>query len=187
MRRFRRFSSIASHRDPRDDPEDDEWLFQPEIFVRSADGRPVFAARRLEDVAWSEDPDLLANELLYWNRPEYAVGHGCAAEWTRTRRRANSATEVRTEVLPTYERARVDPRESDDAGLDMRVLGGSGPDGVPGARLRELLTPLARSTGAGSMTALQAQLLPQVPAKLTESAGACRRLQARVRADDGGH
>ena len=151
-------------------PEDDEWLFQPEIFVRSTDARPVFAARRLEDVAWSEDPDLLAGELLYWNRPEYAVGHGCAAEWTAPEGERTSATEVRTEVLPTYERARVDPRESDTPGLDMRVLGGSGADGVPGARLRELLTPLAQEYKAWIDDRLQVQLLPLVPAELTDQA-----------------
>lgn len=151
-------------------PDDDEWLFQPEIFVRSADGRPVFAARRLEEVAWSEDPDLRASELLYWNRPEYAVGHGCAAEWTAPEDEHTPATEVRTEVLPTYERARVDPRESDAPGLDMRVLGGPGPQGVPGARLRDLLMPLAQDYRAWIDGRLRAELLPLVPAELTDQA-----------------
>jgi hypothetical protein len=165
-------------------PEDDEWLFQPEIFVRAADGRPVFAARRLEDVAWTEDADLLAGELLYWNRPEYAVGHGCAAEWTAREGKREAATEVRTEVLPAYELARVDPRESDDPGLDMRTLGGSGPDGVQGARLRELLTPLADGYRAWIDDRLRVELLPLVPSELEEQAldhiDACEIAQARM-------
>jgi hypothetical protein len=153
-----------------DRPDDDEWLFQPEIAVRSPTGAAVFAPRRLEDVAWTEDPDLLASELLYWNRPEYAVGHGCAAEWTTADGGRPAATEVRTEILPLYELARVDPRESDAPGLDMRILGGSGPDGVPGARLRELLAPLAQGYRAWIDDRLRGELLTRVPAELEEQA-----------------
>jgi len=151
-------------------PEDDEWLFQPEVSVRSMDGQPVFAARRLEDVAWTEDADILASELLYWKRPEYAVGHGCAAEWIAPEETRASATEVRTEVLPTYELARVDPRESDDPGLDMRTLGSSGPDGMPGTRLRELLTPLAQNYRTWIADRLRGELQPHVPSELKEQA-----------------
>jgi hypothetical protein len=168
-----------------DRPEDEEWLFQPEILVRSKDGTPAFAARGLEDVAWTEDADLLASELLYWNRPEYAVGHGCAAEWTAPEGKRQPATEVRTEVLPSYELARVDPRESDDPGLDMRTLGGSGPDGVPAARLRELLLPLAEGYDAWISGRLRGQLLPNVPAELSEQAldhvDACETALERMR------
>jgi hypothetical protein len=151
-------------------PDDDEWLFQPEVWVRAADGRPAFAARTLEDVAWSDDRDVLANELLYWNRPEYAVGHGCAADWTATEGSRTPATEVRTDIVPSYELPRVDPRESDDAGLNMRALGGSGPDGVPAADLHEMLTPLAEEYRDWIDNRLRGDLLPQVADELMAQA-----------------
>jgi hypothetical protein len=168
-----------------DRTDDDEWLFQPSVTVVATDGRPAFAARRLDEVAWSEDADLLANELLYWHRPEYAIGHGCAAEWEAPSGTRSPATLVRTEVLPAYELARIDPRESDDAGLDMRVLGGSGPDGVPGARLLDLLTPLADGYAEWIRTELEQTLLPSVPDDLREQAldhiDACRTALDRIR------
>jgi hypothetical protein len=165
-------------------PDDHEWLFQPEIRVRAPDGRPAFAARRLEDVAWTEDADLLASELLYWNRPEYATGHGCAAEWTAPEGNRAPATELRTEVLPRYELARVDPREADDPGLDMRILGGIGADGVAGSRLRDLLMPLADGYRTWITDNLRGELLPNVPTELRTRAldniDACETALARM-------
>ncbi|HUY48532.1 MAG TPA: DISARM system helicase DrmA [Streptosporangiaceae bacterium] len=167
-------------------PEDDEWLFQPEISARATDHRPAFSARRLEDIAWTDDPDLLASELLYWNRPEYATGHGCAADWTAPDGHREGATEVRTEIFPAYEIARIDPREDNDRGLDMRILGGPGPGAVPGEQLRELLTPLADQYLAWIDQRLRGEMLPDVPPKLQEQAldhiDACERACARVRA-----
>lgn len=151
-------------------PADDEWLFQPGMRIRATDGRPAFAARRLEDAAWTGDADRLASELLYWNRPEYAIGHGCSAEWTAPEGARVPATEIRTETLPGYELARVDPRQSDDPGLDMRTLGGAGPDGVPGAHLRALLMPLADGYKTWITNNLRGELLPGVPAELKTQA-----------------
>lgn len=147
-------------------PEDTEWLFQPEISIRAPDRRPAFAARRLEDVARTEDADLLANELLYWNRPEYATGHGCAVDWTAPEGTRAPATEIRTEMFPAYELARVDPRESVDLGLDMHTLGGTGPDGVPGSHLLDLLMPLADGYKTWIYDRLRGELLSNVPTEL---------------------
>ena len=46
--------------------------------------------------------------LLYRHRPTYAIGHGCAADWTSE---AGSATRVRTEVSPVLQQAPVEARE----------------------------------------------------------------------------
>jgi hypothetical protein len=151
-------------------PDDDEWLFQPEISVRDAAGGPAFAVRRLEDVAWTDDPDLISNELLYWNRPEYAIGHGCAVEWTAPPGTRESATEVITVIMPAYELPRVDPRESDERGLEMHELGGRDVDGISGAQLRKLLVPLADGYRDWIGQHLRGQLLPQVPSKLQDEA-----------------
>ncbi len=89
-------------------PDDEEWLFQPRITVQAAEGTLQHSLHQgIEDVAWTNDPDVIANELLYWNRPEYAVGHGCAVDWTADEGTRSLATEVRTEILPAYELARV--------------------------------------------------------------------------------
>lgn len=151
-------------------PDDQEWLFQPMIIVRATDSTPAFAARGIEDVAWTNDPDVMANELLYWNRPEYAVGHGCAVDWTADEGTRSLATEVRTEILPAYELARVAPQESDEPGLDMRVLGGRERIGVPGDELRELLKPIADGYQAWIAEYLNGKLLPGVPSELREQA-----------------
>ena len=152
-----------------DRPEEDEWLFQPELRVSSVDGAPIFGARRLEELAHYEDPDLESMELLYWNRPEYAVGHGCAVSWDAEQGHA-LATSLRTDVAPTYELARVDPREEVPAELDMRKLGGPGADGVQGRRLGEYLLPLAEAYRNWIDEELRGSLLAEVEPTLRERA-----------------
>src|SRR5690606_20391129 len=96
-----------------------------------------------------------------------------------------STTRVATEFVPSYEVPRVDPRESDDPGLDMRALGGSGPGGVPGPRLQQLLTPLADGYAAW-LEDLRRTRLPALPEHLREVAAdhldACEIVLDRIRA-----
>ena len=113
-------------------PDDSEWLFQPRLLVCDPHGSVVFRSRSLDDVVNFDalDPDHRADELLFRDRPEYAVGHGCAADWDAEG--GNGATKVRTVILPVHELARIDPRESTEPGFDMRRLGGTGPEGCAG-------------------------------------------------------
>lgn len=129
-------------------PNDSDWLFQPRLRARHPDSSAVFEPRSLDDVVDFEalDHDRRSDELLFRDRPEYAVGHGCAADWDAEG--GAGATEVRTVILPVHELPRIDPREGDEPGLDMRCLGGSGPDGIGGDQLTELLSPLAEAYGA---------------------------------------
>ena len=152
-----------------DRPEDDEWLFQPAVSVRAAGGGAVFVARRADEVDLADDRELRSNELLYLNGPEFATGHGCAAVWDPPEGPTAPTTRVATDLVPAYELPRVDPRESDDPGLDMRNLGGSGAAGVPGPRLRELLSPLADAY-ATWLDDLQRTFVPSLPADLHETA-----------------
>ena len=128
-------------------PNDGDWLFQPRLRVRSIDKALVFQPRSLDDVVDFEmlDPDHRADELLFRHRPEYAVGHGCAADWVA--QGGDGATELTTVILPSHELARVDPRPGDADGLDMRHLGGTDEEGVPSEQLQELLSPLADAYG----------------------------------------
>ena len=128
-------------------PDDSEWLFQPWLRIRHHDGAAVFQPRSLDDVVDFEslDTDRRADELLFRDRPEYAVGHGCAAGWDTEG--GAGANAVHTVVLPVHELPRIDPRGSDGLSLDMRVLGGTGPEGTPGERLQQMLAPLAGAYG----------------------------------------
>jgi hypothetical protein len=121
-------------------PSDRLWIFQPELKV-TGEGKP-FVARRLEDVGGIDpDPELRSAELLYWNTPEYAAGHGCAAEW-EVGAGSERADSVRTAIIPDRELPLVAPVQTSVAELDMEELGGDGPEGVSGDLLRERLQPL---------------------------------------------
>ncbi len=150
-------------------PPDEKWLFQPELVVRSASGASLFEARGIEDIGGTDDADVLSNELLYWDRPEFAVGHGCAAGWDAEPGSRRAST-VRSEIVPSWELARIDPREDVDAELEMWALGGSGDAGVPGSRLRDMLMPLAESYGKWIDEELESRLLPTVPPELRDIA-----------------
>ena len=126
-----------------DEPIPDElWIFQPQIEVRAKNGGAVFCARELEVGANNSDPELNSQELLYWDRPEFAIGHGCAATWDSFNN-DRRATRVSTDLLPKWELPRIDPRSDVAAELRMELLGGENREGVPGIALKEMLSPLA--------------------------------------------
>ena len=163
-------------------PDDSEWLFQPRLSIRHRDGEAVFEARSLDDVIEIEtlDADRSADELLFRDRPEYAVGHGCAADWAAEG--GFGATEVSTVVLPVHELPRTDPRGGRDLNLDMRLLGGTTPDGVPAEQLRAMLIPLADAYEnwieglAGQAAGLDSGLQAQANVHLA----ACREVHERI-------
>lgn len=62
---------------------------------------PAFVERRSIDLA-VEDADLETYSLLYRNARAFAVGHGCAAEWTLSSD-GKRAEEIRTSFLPRHE------------------------------------------------------------------------------------
>ena len=128
--------------DDRARPPVDRWVFQPKLSVRSLSPGPVFVPRELEPALAHSDRDRESNRLLFRNRREFAIGHGCAAEWTEARQ-TDRAEEVRTELIPTYELPRVDPRSVGGRGLEMEALA----DVRSGEELRGLLTPLLEEYG----------------------------------------
>jgi hypothetical protein len=106
----------------------DECIFQCSFRVRSAGDDDCFLEYpdRLEasDIgAPASEAGILAEEegegmrLLYRHRRVFAVGHGCAPEWTDST--TQSTTMVRTETLPVYEVPPVLPSELE--GLDLRM------------------------------------------------------------------
>jgi len=80
--------------------KDEACFFQVEFVVTATDQRaPVFVARRTP-LSISDD-DLETNALLYRNCPEFAVGHGCAADWEIIDDKVR-ATAIKATFLPTY-------------------------------------------------------------------------------------
>jgi hypothetical protein len=153
-------------------PPDPEWIFQPELELSGVDGAEVFGPRVLIEGAMGEDPDLRSAELVYWSQPEYAVGHGCAVDWDPPTAR-QPIQRVRTSMLPAYELPRVDPREDAPGVLDMRQLGGDGPDGVHGDELGRMLRPLASAYTAwiGELeTGLLEKLKKEIDQQLKDTA-----------------
>jgi hypothetical protein len=95
---------------------DEECFFQCGLEIRP-EGRSAFApypGRPDEEL----DDEELGLKLLYRDRPTWAVGHGCAADWEVV---DELAARVMTETMPTVEQAPVLPRTALD-GVNLSML-----------------------------------------------------------------
>jgi hypothetical protein len=115
----------------------DRWIYQPSLTISAEGGQPIFQPRELEPSLGEPDRDLQSNRLLYRNKREHAVGHGCAAEWDLDDG-AEAARELRTSLVPRFELPRIEPRALGGEGLEMSVLANCS----DGDQLRSLLEPL---------------------------------------------
>ena len=97
-------------------PDNSHCFFQCGFSVREPDGQACFLSYP-ERPRESGDSEELSLQLLYQHRRTFAVGHGCAPEWSETT--AGCATLIRTEVLPIYEVKPVLPTQI--KGLDLRM------------------------------------------------------------------
>ena len=98
-------------------PENSACFFQCGFSVREPDDQACFLSypERRYDAGDSEE---LSLQLLYLHRRTFAVGHGCAPEWTETA--DGRATLIRTEVVPTCEIKPVLPTQIE--GLELRMI-----------------------------------------------------------------
>jgi hypothetical protein len=86
-----------------------------------------------------EDVEIRELELLYNEVRAYAVGHGCAADWTEGRR--GCATEVHTAFVPTFELPAIIPRDLDlDVLKAARLAEGGAPRKTLIGEMREFLS-----------------------------------------------
>lgn len=72
------------------------------------------------------DDEELALEMLYRDRRSFAIGHGCAADWTEGQN--GGAKSLRTESIPKVVVPPVEPREGKDRYLNMKFLQGASVD-----------------------------------------------------------
>jgi hypothetical protein len=81
----------------------------------------IFLPRGLEPALTHSDRDRESNRLLFRGRREFAIGHGCAAEWKEAKAH-DRAVEVRTELIPEYELRKVEPRTISSPYLETSTL-----------------------------------------------------------------
>jgi len=86
--------------------EGEAWVFQPEIVVRSPDGRPVFKRRPVGST--EDDRELRAFDMLYMEHAPFAMGHGVATRAKLDPDDPDHAIEVATNVVPAFEVPRTD-------------------------------------------------------------------------------
>jgi hypothetical protein len=121
-------------------PPVEQWLFQPELTVIGTNGTPLFMPRELEPALAHSEPDRESSRLLFRNRREFAIGHGCAADWTEDPE-LDRALKVRTDLVPRYEIPKVDAPSVAAAALDMETLAKA----RSAAELSSLLQPFLES------------------------------------------
>ncbi|MET8156725.1 helicase-related protein [Sphaerisporangium sp. NPDC005289] len=113
------------------DIRDAYCLYQPKIHVRGVEGTKPFVERPVP--AGGDEEEIKTNRLLYRYAPNFAVGHGCAADWHWTPppprdeallKGAPAAVEaIWSEFVPTKEVLLTDSNpEIDDSALRMIEL-----------------------------------------------------------------
>ena len=107
-------------------PINENCFFQCEFSVHpQGNSRIESYPGRPESLQDGEERSL---SLLYRHRPNFAVGHGCSADWTIEN---GVVQEVRTEVLPVFEQPPILPRESiDGSEMSMKFLSEAPTDDV---------------------------------------------------------
>ena len=88
-------------------PINEKSFFQCGFIVRVLDGSEFHSYP--ERAGGSIDDEDASLALLYRHRPTFAVGHGCAAEWSTEGARVSS---VRTEVLPVHRQTPIVPADN---------------------------------------------------------------------------
>ncbi|MFI4971358.1 MAG: DISARM system helicase DrmA [Hyphomicrobiales bacterium] len=109
-----------------DRSKDERWIYQPRLFVTTAQRAPVFVAKdfRTDPVLADDDGEVATNSLLYRHAREFATGHGVAAGWDLSTEDGRRATAVFTEFMPKHEvPLLIAPSErTGGATLDMKAL-----------------------------------------------------------------
>lgn len=85
-----------------DQNQDAAWIFQPELRVKSPEGKAIFVRKPFWDVN-EVDEELKALNMIYRKKVEFAVGHGIAVHATPAVDDYEKATEIHTVVMPEYE------------------------------------------------------------------------------------
>ena len=108
---------------------DDRMYFQCKFRIESTVGFCALPDSRRVN---ANDEDYLSNRLLYRSVKNYAIGHGCAAEWDDSN---FSVHWIETAIFPSYEVKPIVPSNIEGVSLEMLKFG---PKGDFVASIREL-------------------------------------------------
>lgn len=109
--------------------KDDDCYFQVKFCLQSEKGFcPLPDTQRIN----VDDEDYLSNQLLYRDVHNYAIGHGCAADWEDN---SDKVTWIQTATFPTYEVKPIVPASINGVTLEMLKYG---PDGDFNQNIQEL-------------------------------------------------
>ncbi len=94
-----------------DTVKDEDCFFQCKFKLSSEKGfSPLSDAQRI-----TEDEDYQSNQLLYRDVKNYAIGHGCAADWDDS----DSVSWISTAIFPKYDIRPIVPSKIDGVSLEM--------------------------------------------------------------------
>jgi hypothetical protein len=162
-------------------PSADQFVFQPALTVRSISSKPIFLPRELEPALAHSDRDRESNRLLFRKRREFAIGHGCAAEWAGSSG-SDRTEEVRTDLMPSYELPRVDARPIRGRGLEMDALAGARSAEELGILVTPVIDEYAEwiTKKRGEISDLAPDLRPVAQAHLDDCSAALQRMRTGV-------
>ncbi|MDD5791434.1 MAG: helicase-related protein [Erysipelotrichaceae bacterium] len=97
--------------------KDDDCYFQVEFSIISEKGFcPLPDTQKIN----INDEDYLSNQLLYRDVRNYAIGHGCAADWSTTN---DVVYKISSSIFPMYEVKPIVPASLDGVNLEMLNYG----------------------------------------------------------------
>lgn len=111
--------TVTVYNSTKDRAKDAQTFFQVGLRVVASTGDAVFAEYP-RTAGTSIDEEDLAIALLYRNRRVFAVGHGCAADWSGVA--GDRASSVAAEVLPSVVVPPIVPLEGREAQMSMQFL-----------------------------------------------------------------
>ncbi len=123
---------LVNERPAGDDRADEAFAFQAELEVR---GALPFVPRPDPRAGSGDDRDQQVADLHYAGTPEYAAGHGVAADWELI---DGSCNLLRTAWIPTAEVEKIETVPVPGVETDMAALG----DLADGRAVKRALTPL---------------------------------------------
>jgi len=115
------FTLINRNKSETGSPKDEQCFFQCRFEVTDAEGDECFLEYP-EKVGEADDAEEASLRLLYRHRKTFAVGHGCAANWSKGETIVK--TTIWSDTLPTYEIKPILPNEIPGLNLSMQLLGG---------------------------------------------------------------
>lgn len=125
--------TVTVYNDTKESSRSNRTFFQVRLSVAAVDGGSVFAEYPRTTGTIESDEDLTIS-LLYRNRRVFAVGHGCAADWSGIS--GDRAAVVIAEALPSVVVPPIVPLEGREPQLSMQFLS-SGERAEVVASLRE--------------------------------------------------